>query len=687
MKLPRLGLRFKIFGGCLFLIFMILVLNYVYTDAVIRKGTKINAYMKSNYERYIAFEKALSDGEAAAVDIWATSLRLRTALDPAALADAEHMKRVGAQSREQLLRQVQDALTRVLNPSFIVIVDSQRQLAQAKSSPFSEADLHANGLINDVLQGQAKTDVILEHNHHAWLVNASPVHRAEDLTSPVVGAVIVGKSLEQIFTEYKRTTDIDPKNQIELGLINNQTVTASTFPAEESDEVAVGTQPQALQYTEEGGEKAPYATLPTPQGPQHYDVFEALTRGYSGSTQGTVGKLFVMRNKAQREQRSRDIAQSNLVLAAVALFIAGLVSWWLSVALTKPLHQFIAATRDLAHGQGDLTRRLEISSDSDEIIELADNLNKMFSNLHQLASEVQSASFQVGASSAEISAASKQMLGGASDQAAKIESSTAAVTELSSSIQQVAENAVQATKVARESGDRMQSGIGKLADTSAIIEDTASKISALGQSGKRIGNIVEVIRQISEQTSLLALNASIEAAHAGEQGRGFAVVADEVSSLARRVGQSAKDIEGLIATISEQTSEAVASMQNVTRAFAEYSQGASFMTSSLKQIVDVIQDTARSVQEQAVVSDEIARNMDAVQKIAHEVLSSSEEAVVQGEQLHSLALRLEQLVRNFRIEKEHAGHNGENGHATLGKPRETAALPSSSTERRKVARG
>src|SRR5205814_6077646 len=103
----------------------------------------------------------------------------------------------------------------------------------------------------------------------------------------------------------------------------------------------------------------------------------------------------------------------------------------------------------------------------------------------------------------------------------------------------------------------------------AAVADAADKMRELGESSKRIGNIVEVIRQISEQTSMLALNASIEAAHAGEQGRGFAVVADEVSSLARRVGQSAKDIEDLIATIKDQTAEAVTSMQSGTREVEE----------------------------------------------------------------------------------------------------------------------
>ena len=162
------------------------------------------------------------------------------------------------------------------------------------------------------------------------------------------------------------------------------------------------------------------------------------------------------------------------------------------------------------------------------------------------------------------------MLDGAKEQAVKIESSTAAVTELSSSIQQVAENAIEATKAAQQTGVAVQAADRPPEqDPHAPSRSAAERILELGESGKRIGNIVEVIRQISEQTTLLALNASIEAAHAGEQGRGFAVVADEVSSLAKRVGQSAKDIEDLIATIRDQTAEAVRVMQDGTREVEE----------------------------------------------------------------------------------------------------------------------
>src|SRR5258708_18755673 len=119
----------------------------------------------------------------------------------------------------------------------------------------------------------------------------------------------------------------------------------------------------------------------------------------------------------------------------------------------------------------------------------------------------------------------------------------------------------------------------------STVESASDKIHDLGESVKRIGNIVEVIRKISEQTSMLALNASIEAAHAGEQGRGFAVVADEVSSLARRVGQSAKDIEALIQTVKEQTQAAITSMEVGTR---EVVTGSQLVTSTLTGLGELI---------------------------------------------------------------------------------------------------
>src|SRR5882672_4313369 len=248
----------------------------------------------------------------------------------------------------------------------------------------------------------------------------------------------------------------------------------------------------------------------------------------------------------------------------VGIAASVIIALGMGLLITRPIKQFVRQSRDLLHGDTDLTQRLVISS-HDETSDLAENINQVFARLHQLAAGVQSAAFQVGASSAEISAASRQMLSGLKDQTLKIESSTTAVTELSASIQQVAGNAAQATDVAEQSSTAVTAAVDRMESIRAAVADAADKMRELGESSKRIGNIVEVIRQISEQTSMLALNASIEAAHAGEQGRGFAVVADEVSSLARRVGQSAKDIETLIQTVKEQTQQAVQSMQSNMR--------------------------------------------------------------------------------------------------------------------------
>jgi methyl-accepting chemotaxis protein len=270
--------------------------------------------------------------------------------------------------------------------------------------------------------------------------------------------------------------------------------------------------------------------------------------------------------------------------------------------------------------------------------------------VYELATRVQTAALQVGSSSAEISAASREMLTGLKDQTLKVESSTTAVTELSASIQQVAGNAARATEVAEQSSTAVGAAVSRMEQIRAAVDDAATKMRDLGESSKRIGNIVEVIRQISEQTSMLALNASIEAAHAGEQGRGFAVVADEVSSLAKRVGQSAKDIEALIQTVKEQTQAAIQSMEVGTREVGNGSELVTGTLTGLSQLMTVVKDTATAVHEQAIVSDEIARNMDSVRKLAGEAVHGSEESVVQAQRLHELAYELEESVGGFNLD-------------------------------------
>jgi methyl-accepting chemotaxis protein len=441
--------------------------------------------------------------------------------------------------------------------------------------------------------------------------------------------------------EYADQTDDIPDRRYRPMLADGMTMYATALPGTPGD-VARALQPDRLVEVTVGEDKRQVIRLKE----NDYDFYAEELDGYKGADAVTIGKLYITHSRADVVDHANELPWKE-ILAGIGLsvLIASGLAYW----VTRPINQMVRQSRDLLAGDTDLTQRIKVTS-ADETADLADNINQVFARVHTLASGVQNAAFQVGASSAEISAASREMLGGLKDQTLKIESSSTAVTELSASIQQVAGNAARATHVAEQSSTAVNSAVMRMDQIRTSVDDAAAKMRDLAESSKRIGNIVEVIRQISEQTSMLALNASIEAAHAGEQGRGFAVVADEVSSLARRVGQSAKDIEALIQTVKEQTQAAITSMEHGTR---EVGNGTQLVTSTLTglgQLITVVKDTATAVQEQAMVSDEIARNMDAVRGIATEVLSGSEESVVQAQRLHELAFELEESIDGFNLD-------------------------------------
>jgi methyl-accepting chemotaxis protein len=649
----KLTLRRKILLACYFLAFILLVGSYFINQLSVTEASDRGRFLEKHMLRFLNYEARIGDH--------------LTALTQTLVAgEREHLASQTTPA-DVIRRRVIWPLSAHLKPDFLAVIDgSGRILAKSRRTKLTQEEVHGMRVFTDVLQGAVvgklpvgqlfrQSGELLIHRSRVYQVAGVPVRAADK----VVAAVVVGIDIQRYFRDYQAQSDDRPAKQHRLSLVYQNRVLASVLPRREWGDLGPTLVKASARIK---GSPADSWTLQHDGKTWDFDI--APMTGYAGNLHGTAGRLFIMRTREHKKAALSALYQENKFFILVGGLLTLLVGWFLSWLITRPLERFIAATQDIAAGKGDLSKRIALTS-RDEFAQLGGNINRIFENLQGLAADVQGAGLQVGASSSQISTASQQMLEGAKDQAVRIESSSAAVTELSASIQQVAENAMEATRRAEQSGAAVSGAIERMNSIRSTVDETATKIRALGESIKRIGNIVEVIRQISEQTSLLALNASIEAAHAGEQGRGFAVVADEVSSLARRVGQSAKDIEDLIATITDQTSDAVQSMGRGTQVVEE---GTSLVTTTLadlRKIIEVIQDTARSVQEQAVVSDDIARNMDAVREIAHNVVTASEEAVTQGIQLHDLAGRLEASVSGFSVGDRAAPQRGEAGRLSL----------------------
>jgi methyl-accepting chemotaxis protein len=633
MRWPKLSVRGKILGTIVVVAVAVLVAGALAAFDAVNTARQRGRYLKVQFSYY---SEAITSGEASA-----DAVARLIAADPGLQAAMESGTR---QLIEAEASRLAAPLGSTIAPDYVTLSDASGSLyAMGGFKGVPESQWRDYRVFRDLLEGELKSHVGIIARK-PYLLSGATVRSGDR----VLGMVLIAKNLENRFWDIANSSGSGvATTQQRFSLVGTDRVIASALP--ESDYAGLLAALKAPRNVSEGSVQIPVLDI----GSVTYDFYAEPLRGYergSDATTHEVGTLVLIKERRSTAQFWTANWQL-LTVFSLALLIAIILGYALAVQVTQPLRRYIRATEELARGHGDLTKRLEVHT-NDELGSLARNLNRVFAKIHQLAAGVQRTAFQVTASSGQISAVSKQMLDGAKEQAGKVSNSTAAVTELSSSIQQVAENAAEATRTAKQSGEAVTFAIRRLQQIRRTVDDAATRIATLGESGKRIGNIVEVIRQISEQTSMLALNAAIEAAHAGEHGRGFAVVADEVSSLAKRVGQSAKDIEDLIATIRDQTGEAVRVMQDGTREVEEGTQLVETTLADLQTLIKVIDDTAAAVQEQAIASDEIARNMDAVRRIATTVVQSSENAVVEGDHLQELADQLKESVKGFKIDPE-----------------------------------
>lgn len=365
---------------------------------------------------------------------------------------------------------------------------------------------------------------------------------------------------------------------------------------------------------------------------------------------------------AQEAAQAYHLQLTIFVVAGIsALLLAGL-GVALVRSITRSLRRVVEMVRDVAEGEGNLTKRLEIET-HDEIGELAEWFNRFMKKLQGTISEVAVNTQRLASASEEISATASEQVRGTESQKEETEQVATAMHEMVSSVKQVSENsnkaahaAEKAAEVARHGNIVVKETLETMRTIAASVGETAKKVQALGKSSEQIEQIVGVIGDIAEQTNLLALNAAIEAARAGEQGRGFAVVADEVRKLAECTSTATKEIAGMIHRIQAEMQGAVESMKagagNVTRGVESTSAAGPSLAEIIQmsqEVSDVTGQIDTAAKQQSIAAEEINARVLQIAKITHQTAVRAHESAKAVQELSSLAFDLQNLVSQFKL--------------------------------------
>ncbi|AEB59425.1 methyl-accepting chemotaxis transducer [Ectopseudomonas mendocina NK-01] len=402
--------------------------------------------------------------------------------------------------------------------------------------------------------------------------------------------------------------------------------------------------------------------------------FEALIeRVATGSSKVKVDAMRRLISDIQGEERAllaQRTASMNaakflsltILLAGgvIATLLAMSVAFVMSRSIAGRLQQVVEVARSIA--QGRLDSRIQRGG-RDEIGVLLDAFATMQERLREMIGQIRVGAGQLVEAAQNISSASTQLSVSTQEQSQAASSMAATVEELTVSINHVADNANEAHALSSDSGRQSAEGGAVIQETLAsmqsiadTVQGAAAQIAELGQQSDQISSIVNVIKEIADQTNLLALNAAIEAARAGEQGRGFAVVADEVRLLAQRTANSTQEITEMIKKIQVGTRNAVSNMevgvQQVSGGLEQASQAGDAIVAIRQasgRVVDVVDQISLALREQTVASQDVARNVERIAQMSVHNSEAVAETSRTAQGLQQLALTLEKQVASFRF--------------------------------------
>ncbi len=360
------------------------------------------------------------------------------------------------------------------------------------------------------------------------------------------------------------------------------------------------------------------------------------------------------------EQHEQSAIKFMSLIMAVSLILGVVFSWVASANIIKRLVDFANSLETIAGG--DLTHTITVEG-NDEIGKLMQSMQVMQDRLSGMVSSILSTSLQLSTASEEVSAVMTQTAVNVQNQQTETEQIAHAMTEMSQAVADVSKNVEETSNASNHANAETLNGQKIVQETIDEIEKLANQIDGstvvitqLEQSSEEINSVLDVIKDIAEQTNLLALNAAIEAARAGEQGRGFAVVADEVRTLAGRTQESTSEINAIIEKLQSGARKATQAMAESRERSHSVVDTASLAGSSLNSIagsverIDVMStQIATATEEQNAVAKNLDDNISHINQIAMQNASSIEQTTVAGQELANVAAELKTLVEQFKV--------------------------------------
>ena len=371
----------------------------------------------------------------------------------------------------------------------------------------------------------------------------------------------------------------------------------------------------------------------------------------------------LIKSRGEQQVATSDFAKIVTIGGSfVALIFGGFIAFIVARGIMQPINATNNILRDIANGEGDLTKRVVVHS-HDEIGQMGQYFNNFIEKIQGIVTDIMGSANEIAVAASQMAKVSAESQKGLSQQNSATAQVASAINEMAAAVEGVTKNTQAASASATQAESQAQAGhkvvletINSITVLASDVESSAAVLDKLKVHSERIGTVLDVIKNIADQTNLLALNAAIEAARAGEQGRGFAVVADEVRTLAKRTQDSTSEIESIIGDLQSGAEKAVNVMESSRNksgdTLVQAQKTGEFLHSITKAVEDVLGmnvQIALSTKEQSLVTQEVNRSINEIQCVSEGTALGAEQTTRTSSEVARLIVHMQSLVQQFKV--------------------------------------